>query len=119
MSEDLKYSEEELGRLGQEFMDKFRDKMKKISEEVLGEIYSELMPHIQGESWTNYRNYLNEGFTRGWIQDDFRREYHADLRKTILVENKDELVTLLNQDLVNRVKTLEDALNRQTYDRYF
>lgn len=119
MSEDLKYSEEELGRLGQEFMDKFRDKMKKISEEVLGEIYSELMPHIQGESWTNYRNYLNEGFSRGYVKDDFRASYHKELRKTIFLENKDEMIDLLNKDLVERVKQLEDIFNKPNYDRYF
>ena len=94
------------------------EKMKKVQEETLGEIYCELMPHIEHDSWTNYRNYLQEGFTNGWIKDDFRRSFHADLRRTILRENKEELLGLLNQDLVERVKSLELQLNRK-YDNYF
>lgn len=59
---DLKMSEIDKEQLGQEYMDKFKERMKKLADEVLGDIYCNLMPHIEHDSWTNYRNYLNEGF---------------------------------------------------------
>jgi len=116
--QDLKYSEEEIAEQGQKYIDQFKEKMKKVADEVLGDIYSNLMPHIESDSWTNYRNYLQYGFSKEWVSDKWRQSYHVELRKQILLEHKAELVPLLNEDLVKRVEVLENELKR-TYDRYF
>ena len=115
---ELKLDSEQMSKEAQEYIDLFKERMKKVADEVLGEVYCNLMPHIESDSWTNYRNYIRFGFSKEWTGDAWRREYHTDLRNQIFNEHKEELIPLLNQDLLERIESLEMQL-KHAYDRRY
>ena len=50
----------------QELMNTFREKFKKVAhdtiEDSLSELYCDITPYIQSDSWTNFRNQIMDGF---------------------------------------------------------
>ena len=62
MKEEFKYDPAELDKQGQSYMDTFKKKMKALCEEILGDVYVDLMPHIESDTWTNYRNVLRDEY---------------------------------------------------------
>lgn len=91
----------------QELINVFRDKLKSIAEEVIGNLYSDITPHIESDSWLNYRNAMMDGFlnyrnrhVQG--QYEFRR-----LREKIFSEFRAEIIKDLDQDNLERITKLE------------
>jgi hypothetical protein len=91
-------------------MDKFKERMKKIANEALGELYTNVPDWICTDSWTNYRNTMLEGF-QGYKQYSEAHPYDfAKLRKTIYEHNKEEIIKDLNQDLVKENEDLKEQI---------
>jgi len=111
--EELKYDLDELDKQGQAYMDTFKKKMKAICEEILGNMYVDLMPHIESDTWTNYRNVLRNEYENDLKTSYFKSEYGVRFRRLIFQENKKEMVDLINKDLLKENKKLTDILNRQ------
>jgi len=112
--EQYKHLEQE----GQEFINKFKSKMKDACEEILGNVYCDLMPQIASDAWINYRNVLRNRFARENAKDEALSEWGTDLRKKIFQENKKEIIKMLNEDLVKRARILEER-QAESWEKYF
>lgn len=101
-----------------------KKRLKEVCDEALGEIYCDIPSYVGGDSWTNFRNavmdgYQNYGNRKIQGDYDFRR-----IREKIFAEFRDEIVKDLDQDNVERIKELEkrcgelqERLN-EAYRRY-
>lgn len=105
----------------QKIMDSFKPQLKKMMEEVLGNLYTDVSYYVESDHWTNYRNALMDGF-RGYGGGKPNHEYdYKELRQAIYRNHKDEIVADLNADLVlenERLQKLVDDLRQQINNRY-
>ena len=46
----------------QKLIDQFKVDLTNAADEVLGKMYCDVIPHIESDSWTNYRNAMMDGF---------------------------------------------------------
>ena len=94
----------------EEALNSFRGAFIKIAEEAMGRIYTDVLPHIETDSWTNVRNVIMDGLldyrNKGHAQYDFKR-----LREAWLKHHKDEVIADLNQDLLDEVERLKRELH--------
>lgn len=117
MKEEFKYDPAELDKQGQSYMDTFKKKMKALCEEILGDVYVDLMPHIESDTWTNYRNVLRDEYEYELKNSKFKSEYAVRFRKVIFQENRKEMAELINQDLLEENKKLNKRLSTD-WNRY-
>lgn len=97
----------------QDLVDVFKDKMKKVAEEVLGDLYCDVLVNIESDSWTNYRNKLMAGF-RNYGNRHVQGKYDfAEIRREIFSQFKEDIIKDLNQDLLEKVAELEKSLERE------
>lgn len=115
---DTTYDAEKLQKEAQEFIDGFKIKMKKIADETLGELYCNIGPYVETDQWTNYREALRLELSHEYKYSRFKDEWAKNLRRAIFVENRQELAELLNKDLLDRVKVLEDRVKEYEQFRY-
>ena len=93
----------------QALIESFKKQLSKAAEQASGELYCDIVPHIESDSWVNYRNDLLAGlrdYRNRTIQGDYD---FAQIRQAIYKEYRDELIVDLNQDLVKE----NDELKRQ------
>jgi len=101
------------------WLQNFRDKMKKVAEEVVAETYTSCVEYIESDSWTNFRNEILDGF-RNYNNRKIQAEYDfAAIRTEIFKQFRDEIIVDLNQDLVKeneelkkRIKYMEESARR-------
>ena len=96
----------------QRILDSFKPKIASLVNEILGEIYKDVVFHIESDSWINYRNQLMDGF-KGYT--DGRKAHSSDfkeLRQAIYNNHKGEIIKDLNQDLVEENKRLAEEVDR-------
>lgn len=104
------------------WLQKFRDKMKKVAEEVVSESYSSCVEYIQSDSWSNFRREILDGF-KNYNNRKIQAEYDfAAIRAEIYKQFRDEIIVDLNQDLVKeneelkkRIKYMEEECARRSY----
>lgn len=113
---DVKYDADELHATAQSFMDSWRSRMRDISEEVLGEIYVKVLPYIETDSWTNYREALRIELEHEYKFSSFRKDWATAFRRAVFVENREEISTLISKDILARIKSLEDC--RQDFEQF-
>jgi len=105
----------------QKIMDSFKPKLKKLMDEVLADLYTDVSYYVESDHWTNYRNALMDGF-RGYGGGKPNHEYdYKELRQSIYKNHKNEIVADLNKDLVEEnerlmaeVKQLQQLINRRS-----
>lgn len=115
---DLKYDAEKLQKEGQAFIDKFREKMKAIADETLGELYVNIMPYIETDTWTNYREELRLELEHEYKYSKFKEDWAVNFRRAVFVENREEISKLIEQDILKRIKHLEDCKQEFEMFRY-
>lgn len=115
---DLKYDEEKLVKDGQAFMDRFRNKMRDIADETLGDLYVNVMPHIEMDSWQNYRNVLRSELEHEYKFSKFKEDWATNFRRAVFVENREEISKLIEADILKRIKHLEDCKQEFEMFRY-
>lgn len=100
----------------QELMDKFKGEARKVLysvvDEMLTNIYCDIIPEIESDSWTNYRNTMMAGFKNydnRMIQNRFD---FKTIRQEIYRDFKDEIIKDLNQDNLEKIKELEEKIKR-------
>ena len=102
----------------QKIMDSFKPKLKKLMDEVLADLYTDVSYYVESDHWTNYRNALMDGF-RGYGGGKPNHEYdYKELRQSIYKNHKNEIVADLNRDLVEenerliaQIKQLQQRIN--------
>ena len=100
----------------QKIMDSFKQKLKKLMDEVLSDLYTDVSYYVESDHWTNYRNALMDGF-KGYGGGKTNHQYnYKELRQAIYKNHKNEIVPDLNQDLVEeneRLKAQVDQLQQR------
>lgn len=113
---DIKYDNEKLVEDGQAFMDSFKAQMSSIVQNTLGEAYANLLPYIETDAWTNYREELRIELEREYKFSRFKQEWAVNFRRAVFVENREEISKLIEQDILKRIKHLEDC--RQEFEQF-
>lgn len=99
-------------------MDKFKESFKKMADEALGELYSDVACYIESDSWLNFRNDLMSGF-KNYENRKVQSEWDfREIRKEIYKEFRDEIIKDLDQDNLKEIESLKKQL-KEANDRYF
>lgn len=102
---------EEGQREAQSLIDRFKDELKKVCDNTLSELYTDVACYIESDSWSNYRNQLLDGF-RNYNNRKIQGEHDfAKIRAEIYKQFRSELITDLNQDLLAEIDELKETIN--------
>jgi hypothetical protein len=106
----------------QALIEKFRDKLKieaaNVISSIMDEFYFDIVPHIESDAWTNYRNDLMNGlknYRNRKIQGEFD---FKEIRRAIFKEFKDDIIEDLNQDHLKTIESLRKQLDDMRRLRY-
>lgn len=113
---DVKYDADKIAREAQAAIEGFRSKMRAIADEALGQIYVDVIPYLETDSWTNYREALRLELEHEYKFSNFRKEWATNFRRAVFVENREEISKLIEADILKRIKHLEDC--RQEFDQF-
>jgi hypothetical protein len=98
----------------QDLVDRFRREItsaiKSAADDVMGSLYANIVPHIQSDSWTNFRNDMVDG-----LQDYRNRKLQGEydfkkIRQTMFREHRAEIIDDLNQDMVKEIEELKEEI---------
>jgi hypothetical protein len=101
----------------QELIEKFKKQLAKVVEDVIGDMYVDIVPHIESDAWTNYRNDLLAGLTNyrnRKIQGDYD---FTRIRRSMYEEYRDEIIEDLNQDLLKENESLKKQIEMMQKSR--
>ena len=88
-------------------IEKFKDAIKKVADGVIGDLYTDVIPYIESDSWLNFKNDMMDGF-KDYGNTKIHAEYNFKaIRKQIYKEYRDEIIVDLNQDLVEEIEKLK------------
>ena len=95
--------------LFQKLIDQFKERMKVVSEDIIGDLYVDLADHVESDQWTNYRNTLLDGLC------DYRNKDHSPydykkIRRKMFDEYREEIIKDIGADLVEKIDDLERML---------
>lgn len=94
----------------QALVDGFRDALTKSATEAIGKLYTDVVTHIESDSWTNYRTDLMNGF-RNYGNRMVQGEHDfKTIRQAIYEEFREEIIKDLDQDLVKEVADLKETV---------
>ena len=104
----------------QELVDKFKKQLKKVANEVIGDLYCDVACFIESDSWTNYRNKIMDGF-RDYRNNKIQGAHDfKEIRQQIYKKFRDEIIEDLNQDMLEEIESLKKQVEyerelRRTY----
>ena len=100
-------------------IERFKQAMRKAAEDVIGDLYADVMPYIESDAWTNFRNELLDGF-KDYGNRKIQSEYDfKTIRQEILKHHREEIINDLNQDLLERIAVLEKLLDNEQRSRRY
>jgi hypothetical protein len=91
----------------------FKKAMANAAEEALASLYSDVMPYIEGDSWSNFRrDAINQ--LKGYNREKEIRPYDfRKIRAKMLEEHREEIIGDLNADLLAEVEDLRSRIQRE------
>ena len=97
----------------QALVESFKIALTKAAEEAISALYTDIIPHIESDSWTNFRNDVIDGF-----KDYKNRKIHGEydfkeIRQAMLRLHRDEIIEDLNQDMVKEIEDLKRQLESE------
>ena len=96
----------------------FKAKLKKAADETIGELYCNVMPYIETDSWTNFRNELMAGF-RDYGNRKIQGEYDfKQIRAAIFNDFREEIMAEMPEELREENARLRDQLKHLSEHRY-
>jgi hypothetical protein len=114
--------EAEYSKAQQELIDKFKDKMNRAAEDVLGEIYCDCTQFATTDAHTNYHNYLKDHFRESLIKEITEEYGHYswahDIRMTLMQKYPNAIRTKIIDDLEGTIRTLKDHIEQLQRNRY-
>jgi hypothetical protein len=94
------------------FLDQFKKKLLGICEDVIGDLYVNIMPYIESDSWNNFRNQVVSEL-QGYGKSKLVSRYEIELIRRSLLDNyRDEIIKDLNQDMLEEIKSLKKEIER-------
>jgi hypothetical protein len=115
---DVKFDQEKIEKEGAEYLSLFATKMRDLAAEIIGEIEVKTLPHIETDAWTNYREALRLELEREYKYSHFKKEWATEFRRAVFVENREEISKLISEDILKRIKHLEDCKQEYECFRY-
>ena len=91
-------------------IDRFKVALKAAADEAIDGLYCDIVPHIESDSWTNYRNDLMDGFRNYDNRKVQNPSDFKEIRQQIYKDFRDEIIDDLNQDMVKEIEGLKDQL---------
>ena len=94
----------------QALIDDFKKKLVDAAKEAISNLYTDVMVHIESDSWMNYRNEMMKGFkdyNNRKVQGEF--DFKA-IRKQIYKDFRADIINDLNQDMVDEIQALKTQL---------
>ena len=96
-----------------ELIEKFKTELSisaaKIAEEAISGLYTELMPFIESDSWSNFKTSIVNSLSNYDNKDIYPYDFQR-IRAAIFKQHKDEILKDLNQDLVKENEMLKKQL---------
>ena len=100
-------------------IESFKVAVSRAAEEVIGNLYADILPYIETDSWTNYRNELMDGL-RNYNNRKIQAQYDfKKIRQAILEEHREDIIADLNQDMVEEIYTLKAELKLERESRRY
>lgn len=94
------------------FLDQFKKKLLGICEDVIGDLYVNIMPYIESDSWSNFRNQVVselQGYGKGKLVSKYEIEL---IRRSLLDNYRDEIIKDLSQDMLKEIERLKKEIER-------
>lgn len=89
-----------------ELIESFKVALKKAAEEVISDLHCDIVPYIESDSWTNFRNELMSGLTN-YPNRRIQGEYDFEkIRQQIFEDFREEIIKDLDQDNLKRIEEL-------------
>ncbi len=103
----------------QAIMDSFKPRLKDMMDEVLGELYCDVVQHIESDSWTNFKASIMDAMRQYEMTGESKMmDYELKvIRDAVYNDHKDELIKDLNKDLLEENARLTDKINTMIYNR--
>lgn len=97
----------------QELISKFKAQLAKAAEEAISDLYTDIAPFIESDSWGNYRNAIMDGFKNYGNRKIQSPHDFKEIRQAILAEFRADLIEDLNQDLLEEIESLKRDLEME------
>jgi len=98
----------------QEFIDRFKNKLKMASTEVLDEVYCGIGKYAELDTLSNMEEDILSGLRSNYPSNRTRRKYdYKKIRGLMLLEHKDLIVEDINQDLLREVERLREEWQKE------
>lgn len=119
---------EEAEKEAQQLIDNFKKQLAKAADEAITTLYTDVAVYIESDSWGNFRNQIMDGF-KNYNNRKIQNEWDfKKIRQEIYKEYREEIITDLNQDLVEQNEALKkqiddlrkllDAVNNRYQSQY-
>lgn len=93
----------------QKFIDQFKEKLKKVAEEVIGDLYVDIPCYIESDSWSNFRNQVMDGFKDYKTRLKQSEFDFKEIRQEIFKDFREDILKDLNADLVKENEDLKKS----------
>ena len=101
---------EEGKKEAQRFINEFKERLKKVVDEVVSDAYCNVVTYIESDSWDNFRNEIMDGF-KNYDNRKIQAKYNfKEIRQSILKFHKDDIIKDLNQDNLKEIENLKDRI---------
>jgi hypothetical protein len=109
---------EEGAKEAQALIASFTVALRKAADEAISDLYANILPYIESDSWTNFRNDLMDGL-QNYDNKRIQGEYDfRKIRQAILKNHREEIINDLNQDMVKEIEDLKEQLARERERRF-
>lgn len=99
-------------------IERFKANLQKVAEEQISNLYCDLLPHIETDSWTNYREECRLALQNKYVKAETANTEEAwasMIREAIFVQFRPELEQGLLADALKRISFLEELLRERRY----
>lgn len=98
---------EEGKKQAERLIEGFKVGMARAAERAIGEFYGDILPYIESDAWSNFRQQIVEevcGYGRTLTRDSLDAKH---IRYALLKHHRAEIIEDLNQDHLDRIAQLE------------
>jgi len=88
-------------------IEKFKKELQKAANTTIGDLYCDILPHIESDAWTNVRGEILRGLTNYTRSNKIHHYEFVAIRKQMLKENRAEIIKDLNQDMLKEIESLK------------
>jgi len=94
----------------QELINNFKKQLIVAADEAIGNLYCDILPYIESDSWTNFRNDLMDGFKNYNNKKIQSASDFKEIRQAILANHREDIINDLNQDMLKEIADLKQQV---------